>query len=59
MCLRIVSERDTPSGSEDSGPRRPRRGGQEKSAMGNQVIRYSERPELWDAITALSEGGVA
>jgi GNAT superfamily N-acetyltransferase len=23
--------------------------------MGNQVIRYSERPDLWDAITALSE----
>ena len=23
--------------------------------MGNQVIRYSERPDLWDAITVLSE----
>ncbi len=23
--------------------------------MGNQVIRYSDRPELWDAITTLSE----
>jgi hypothetical protein len=29
--------------------------GREKTAMGNQVIRYSERPDLWEAITALSE----
>jgi hypothetical protein len=49
-----LSGRNTASGR-DSGRRPTTPWGQSKSAVGNQVIRYSERPGLWDAISALSE----